>query len=80
MKMIAKAVEGKEFFYDRNSAHKVSARSAEEICAALNEKRYKLADGQIWNIYEAGWYEAEYTAMAYQTFYKRNGNIYRKCS
>ena len=78
MKMIAKAIEGREFIYDRNIAHKVSDRSAGLIRDALNEKRYGLKDGQIWHIYDCGWYEQEYTAARYQSFVRRNGKLYEQ--
>jgi len=75
MKMFAKAVEGKEFIYSRESAHQVSERSANMICAALNEKRWGLKDGQIWHVYDCEWYEQEYTGAAYQSFERRNGGL-----
>ena len=78
MKMIAKTIEGQEFCYDANTAHKVSERSAEIICAALNEQRWKLKDGQVWHVYDCGWYEAEYTAAAYQSFERRKGGLYER--
>lgn len=80
MKMIAKAVKGQEFIYDRNSAHAVSERSAQLICDVLNERRWGLKDGQVWNVYECGWYEKEWTAAAYQSFVRRNGGLCEKVS
>ena len=77
-KMVAKAVKGQEFLYDRNSAHKVSERRAQLICNALNDKRWKLKDGQVWHVYECGWYEQEYTGAAYQSFVRRNGGLYER--
>lgn len=78
MKMIAKAVLGKEFIYDRKTAHKVSERGAADICRALNDRKYQLKDGQIWHVYDCGWYESEYTGAAYQQFTRRSGTIYEK--
>ena len=78
MKMIAKAIEGKEFMYNRNTAHKVSDRGAAAICAALNERRYQLKDGEIWHIYDCGAYETEYTSAGYLSFTRHNGYLYEK--
>lgn len=77
-KIIAKTLEGREFIYSKNSAHAVPNASAAEICAALNANRYQLKDGEKWHIYEAGWYELEHTAAAWQSFGKRNGSIYER--
>ena len=75
-KMIAKTIAGKEFTYSRESAHAVSNAGAEAICRALNEKRWGLKDGQVWHVYDCGWYEQEYTGAAYQQFIRRKGAIY----
>ena len=74
-KMIAKAVKGKEFIYSRESAHSVSERSANAICDALNEIRYKLKDDEVWHVFDCGWYEREYTGASYQKFARRNGKL-----
>ena len=75
-KMIAKAVKGKEFLYSRESAHAVSERSANAICNALNTCAYKLKDGEVWHVYDCGWYERECTGAGYQKFTRRNGKIF----
>lgn len=78
MKMLAKTTVGKEFCYSRESAHKVSDRGAAAICAALNERRYQLRDGETWHVYDCGWYEQQHTGAAYQEFTRRNGYLYEK--
>lgn len=79
MKMIAKTMEGKEFCYNRASAHAVSDAGAEEICRALNEKKWRLnKPGEKWHIYDLGWYEREYTEAGNQSFYRRRGVIGEK--
>lgn len=74
-KMIAKTLIGSEYVYDRNSAHAVAKSSAEIICKALNDIRHQLKDGEIWHVYDAGWYEQEWTAAGCQKFIRRNGGI-----
>lgn len=78
-KMIAKTIEGKEYVYNRNSAHAVSDAGAEEICKVLNEKRWRLhKPEEKWHIYEMGWYEKDYTEAGSQSFYRRKGVISEK--
>lgn len=77
-KMIAKAVNGQEFLYSRNTAHKVSERSADAICKVLNDCKWKLNGGEVWHVFDCGWYELEYTAAAFQSFTIRNGLIKEK--
>lgn len=74
-KIIAKTLEGREFIYSKNSAHAVPITSAAAICAALNECRYQLKDGEKWFVYDAGSYELEYTAAAWQRFAWRRGRL-----
>lgn len=78
MKMIAKAIEGKEYLYIAKTAHKVSARSADRICEALNQQRYQLSEGQIWHVYDMGDYEKEHTAAGYLSFCIKNGYLCEK--
>lgn len=59
MKVIAIACEGKEFLYRASTAHKVSKASADIICKALNDIRYKLNPGEVWHVYDvSGWENA----------------------
>ena len=79
MKMIAKTIEGKEYFYSAKSAHAVSEAGAAEICQVLNEKRWRLnKPEEKWHIYDCGWYEKEYTEAGSQSFYRRRGVIGEK--
>lgn len=78
MKMLAKAIKGKEFCYDRWSAHKVSTAGAEKICTALNKIRYQLKSGEVWHVYDCDGYSLEYTGAGYQSFTMRKGSIYDK--
>lgn len=75
-KMVAIAPMGQEFMYRRSSAHSVPASSADIICKALNDARYKLQDGYTWHVYDCGWYERDYTNAGLQRFFRRKGRIY----
>ena len=76
MVVLAKAVLGKEFLYDASSSHEVSKTSADVICKALNDTKYKLKDGEIWHRfddfcqYSGGWAYA-----TCQKFTKYKGRI-----
>lgn len=74
-KMIAKTIPGKEFVYSRKSAHAVSEAAADYICGVLNEKRYRLKDGEAWHVYDCGGYELEYTEAGTQKFTRRKGVV-----
>ncbi len=78
MKVLAIAMEGKEFFFNSHSAHAVSDAGAETIRDALNKARYRLKEGQVWHIYEYDWYTRECTGAGYQSFTRRKGRIYEK--
>lgn len=78
MKIIAKTVKGKEFIYSKNTAHAVSDAAADYVLKVLNDNKYQLKNGEIWHVYNAGWYELEYTAAAYQKFTRRSG-IVKEC-
>lgn len=74
-KLIAKTIAGKEYVYSRKSAHAVSAAAAEYICNVLNEKKYKLKEGEKWHVYDCGCYEMEYTEAGSQKFTRRKGVV-----
>ena len=76
MKALAITRPGQEYLYKASSAHKVSAASANVICAALNDARYGLRDGEAWHVYDMDLYDAGYDYAMYQQFSRRNGNIY----
>ena len=75
-KMIAKAIAGKEFFYDRKSAHSVPAASAQKIADILNANNYQIKAGEVWHVYDASSHEMEYTHAGFQRFSIRKGRIY----
>lgn len=76
-KMIAMTLEGKEFMYSRVEAYEVSNAGAEEICKALNEKRWRLATPkEKWHVYDLGPYEREQTLAGVQKLSRRKGSIY----
>ena len=75
-KFIARTVDGAEYIYSGPSMHSVPARSAKEICALLNEARYKLTrPGEKWHVYEMAGYGSECTAAKWQKFTLRNGRL-----
>ena len=78
MKIVAKTQLGKEFLYSRDSAHKVSERSAQHICDALNEKRWGLKEGQVWHVYDIATWEVEYCGAYHQSFVRRKGALYER--
>ena len=49
MIVLAKAILGKEFFYEFSSCHEVSKASADMICKALNDAKYDLKDSEVWH-------------------------------
>lgn len=75
MKLIAKSAIGEEFMYSRASAHAVSNASAEIICNALNDRKFRLNDGEVWAVHDCGNYELEFTAAGYQKFTRYKGTI-----
>lgn len=77
MKVVAKAIQGKEFFYSARSAHRVPAASAGKILSVLNENRFQLEPGEIWHLYELDEYSGGYDFAMLQRFRIRGGNVYR---
>lgn len=75
IKIIAKTIKGKEFFYNANSAYKVSANSAEKILTVLNSVRWNLSDNQVWHIYDIDEFDNAYTVARYQKFTIRKGTV-----
>ena len=77
MKVLAKAIKGKEFFYSVKSAHKVNPKNARLIRDALNMNKYMLKDGEIWHLYDIDKYDMNAYAWAEnQRFYvTKNGTI-----
>lgn len=77
MKVVAKAVKGKEYLYNPRSARKVSARSAEYVCKVVNEYKFLLgsADNEVWHIYDIDEYDTAYDYAMRQSFTVRNGVV-----
>ncbi len=80
MKIIAKSADGQEHLYNARSAHKVSARSGEKIAAILNEKRYRLGEGEVWHIHDVDRYDKAYQYAETQSFVIRGGYLARKAA
>lgn len=72
MTIIAKTTEGKEYLYSVKSAHKVSKASADYICKICNEYKYRLKEGEKWNIYDIDAYE-----NAYEVALQQHGRVYK---
>jgi len=77
MKVVAKSVKGKEFFYNAESAHKVSDRSAWKIASALNNVHYDLKEGEVWHVHDVDEYDKAYLYGMAQAFVRRNGGLVR---
>jgi len=76
MKIVAKSIKGQEFLYNAKSAHRVSERSANLICKALNEAKYNLKEGEVWHVHDIDRYDTAYQYVDYQAFTRRNGKLY----
>lgn len=50
-KLIAKTRIGKEYMHSRTHAY-FADKDADKICAALNEARYNLKEGECWHVYD----------------------------
>ena len=77
MKILARTTPGREFMYSARSAHKVSARSADKICAIVNEYKHLLGTpaGECWHVYDVDQYDAAFQYAQYQAFTIRNGIV-----
>lgn len=71
--VIAKAIKGQEYLYNRNSVLLVPAASAQVICDALNSAKYWLKDGEVWHLFERDWYTEQ---LAVGNAYKRKGKVF----
>lgn len=68
IKVVAKGVKGKEFFYSAHSAHRAPVKRIREVVEILNENKYQLKDGETWHIYEVGEYEDAFYYADHQRF------------
>lgn len=67
MKLIAKAIKGKEFFHSRKDAAFAPDSSAEKICKVMNETKFRLNnENEVWHVYD-------------YDFTMKNYELYRLC-
>ena len=50
MKLISKTAKGIEYIHSKNECYAVSNRSANKICQAMNDARWKLKDNEVWHV------------------------------
>ena len=50
VKVVVQAVKGAEYLYRYAPIYKVSKASANLICKALNDAKYKIDDSLIWKV------------------------------
>ena len=55
MKLISKTAKGIEYIHSKNECYAVSNRSANKICQAMNDARWKLKDNEVWHVYDYNW-------------------------
>ena len=79
MKVIAKSIKGKEYFYKPETARKVSNRSAVTILNVLNEMKWRLEENEVWHIHEVDQYDNAYYYAQRQAFTIRNGIVTARC-
>lgn len=60
MYIIAKSIKGQEFFYNLDSAHKVSKNASKKILKTLNDIKWTLKDNEVWFIHEVDRYDNAY--------------------
>lgn len=74
-KIIAKTHIGQEYIYSTRHCYAVSNAAAEAICKVINEIKWRLSDGEMWKVYEAGDYEYTYTNAAFEKLTRYKGHI-----
>lgn len=61
MKLIAKAVKGKEFLHSKENAFFVPDSSANKICKIMNDVKFRINnDTEIWHVYDYDWLQETY--------------------
>lgn len=75
MLILAKTIEGKEYFYNARSARAVSKKSAQTIRDIANDNNYQLRPGEKWHIYEIDKYDIAFDYAQLQAFKIRNGIV-----
>ncbi|MBO7734299.1 MAG: hypothetical protein J6S67_17170 [Methanobrevibacter sp.] len=71
--VVAKAIKGQEYLYNRNTVLLIPSASAQLICDSLNSARYQLKDGEVWHLFERDWYTEQ---LAVGKAYKRKNKVY----
>ena len=59
MTVIAKTINGKEFFHSVREMYEVPKRSASKICGVMNTVHFCLKEGEAWHVYEECMYEPQ---------------------
>lgn len=75
MKVIAISTKGQEFMYSGRTAHKVSEASANMICKALNDAKYRIKEDEVWFVHDVDRYDVAYDYAQYQSFKRYKGKI-----
>ena len=75
-KIIAKTIDGQEFFYSRKDCYTVSKASCEKICAAMNRAKWQLKEKEKWFVYTVSDFDIKYTNACFQKLNIRKGRIY----
>ena len=80
MKIVAKTIKGKEFFYDPTTAHRVNIAKAELIAKTLNGCGYSLKGDQTWHTYDIDRYDVRAYVYAenQQFIMKHDGTLIRR--
>lgn len=78
MKVVARAVKGKEFLYSASSAHRVAENKAQKIADALNRAEWGITPEQVWFVYDVGMYDNAYAYGEMQGFQMRKDGTIRK--
>ena len=72
MKLIAKAIKGKEFFHSRKEAYFVPESRANKICKIMNDERFRLNnENEVWHVYDYD-FTQDYYAAGKLRIYKGN--------
>lgn len=75
MKMIAKAVDGREYLHSVKvgECFFVSDRKAKQVCDIMNDIKYNLQEGRVWHVYDYDYYMLFYVHL--ELCLKANGEL-----
>ena len=59
MIVIAKTINGREFFHSVREMYEAPKTSASKICDVMNTVRFRLKEGEAWHIYDEYMYEPQ---------------------